>query len=206
MRRNGGPVVAIDIDGTLGDYHSHFLAFAAAWYGRAMPDPSEINPGLPLYRFMKTSKSTYRACKLAYRQGGMKRSMPCYPGARELTVDLRRAGAEVWICTTRPYLSMANIEPDTRHWLKRHGIQYDGVLFGPNKYRDLVKQVGSARVAGVLEDLERMVVQAKELGLYTVLREQPYNTHVNYTDSARTLHAAEVHLLAAVIQWKEDHA
>lgn len=206
MRRNGGPVVAVDIDGTLGDYHSHFLAFAAAWYGRPMPEPSEINPGLPLYRFMKTSKATYRQCKLAYRQGGMKRSMPCYPGARELTVTLRRAGAEVWICTTRPYLSMANIEPDTRHWLKRHGIQYDGVLFGPNKYRDLVKQVGAPRVAGVLEDLDRMVEQAKELGLYTVLRQQPYNTHVNYTDSASDLKMAEILLLNSVNFWKEDHA
>ena len=27
------PVVAIDIDGTLGDYHQHFIEFAEQWLG-----------------------------------------------------------------------------------------------------------------------------------------------------------------------------
>lgn len=171
------PVIALDIDGTLGDYHGHFLRFAQQWYGRKMPDPEDINPGLPLHKFMGTSKSMYRQCKLAYRQGGMKRSLPAYPGAAGLTRYIRQElGAEVWICTTRPYLRLDNIDPDTRHWLRRNKIQFDGVIWGPHKYRDLVKIAGLERVVAVLDDELRMVKQATDVGIENVyLRDQPYN-------------------------------
>lgn len=171
------PVVALDIDGTLGDYHGHFLRFAEQWCGKAMPK-AEDNPGLPLYSFMKVSKATYRACKLAYRQGGMKRSMPVYEGASELTRYIRRLGAEVWICTTRPYLRLDNIDPDTRHWLRRNRIQYDGVLFGEKKYRDLAEIAGQ-RVLVVADDLPEMVDAAyQHLPWASILmRDQPYNRH-----------------------------
>lgn len=168
------PVVALDIDGTLGDYHTHFLRFAEQWYGRAMPDPATNTDGVPLYKYMGTSKSTYRQCKLAYRQGGMKRSMPVYEGASELTHNLRKSGAEVWIATTRPYLRLDNIDPDTRHWLRRNGIQFDGVLWGEHKYRDLKKIIGD-RVLFVVDDLPEMIGQAQSIGLGVMLRCQPYN-------------------------------
>ena len=177
----GKPIVALDIDGTLGDYHGHFLRFAEGWYGREMPDPSQINPGLPLHQFMGTSKAKYRECKLAYRQGGLKRNMPAYPGAAELTRFIRgQLKAEVWICTTRPFLRLDNIDPDTRHWLRRNGIQYDGVIWGENKYRDLAKRVGVERIAAVLEDLQALADQAKGIGIPNVyLRDQPYNKWVD---------------------------
>lgn len=180
MRNNfNGPVVALDVDGTLGDFHSHFLRFAAAWTGKPMPAANDINPGLPLYKHMHVSKETYRACKLAYRQGGQKRSMPVYEGASELTKAVRKAGAELWICTTRPYLRLDNIDPDTRHWLRRNGIQYDAVIYGPHKYRDLVRNVTARRVVCVMDDLPEMCDQALDLKLTTILRDQPYNQHHN---------------------------
>lgn len=101
--------------------------------------------------------------------------MPCYPGASELTRALRRAGAEVWICTTRPYLRLDAIDPDTRHWLRRNKIQFDHVLYGEHKYRDLVKQVDPARVVAVYEDLPDMLMQAIDCGMSGYLRSQPYN-------------------------------
>lgn len=176
--RNGAgtPVVALDIDGTLGDYHGHFLRFAEGWYGRPMPSPETINPGLPLHRFMRTTKKTYRDCKLAYRQGGLKRSMPCYSGASEMTRTIRKAGAEVWICTTRPYLRLDNIDPDTREWLRRNKIQYDAVIYGEDKYRELVRQVGLERIVAVADDLPEMVRAAHILGIGNIyLKDQPYN-------------------------------
>ena len=212
---NGKPIVALDIDGTLGDYHSHFLRFAEGYIGRPMPDPRDINPGQSLTRHMGVSKATYRAAKLAYRQGGLKRSMPVYEGARELTVSLRRAGAEVWICTTRPYLRLDNIDPDTRHWLRRNGIQFDAVLWGEHKYRDLVKSVGNQRVAAVLDDLPEMVGQARELGIgmglasdggsAVFLRDQPYNRYVdNAWPRVQDLEGARIQMLDAVAAWKEN--
>lgn len=168
-------MVALDIDGTLGDYHGHFLRFAEGWIGRLMPSPEENNPGLPLSKFMKVSRSTYRQCKLAYRQGGMKRSMPAYPGAAELTRHIRKSGAEVWICTTRPYLRLDNIDPDTRHWLRRNQIQYDGVLFGERKYADLARIVGAEQVCLAVDDLPEQIDAGLRKGLPMALRDQPYN-------------------------------
>lgn len=174
-RKPDAPVVALDLDGTLGDYHFNFTRFAEQWTGKEMPDPTAISAGTPFHKWLGLSKETYRECKLAYRQGGAKRWMPCYEGARELTVHMRKRGAQVWICTTRPYLRLDTIDPDTRHWLKRNGIQFDGVLYGEHKYRDLVKITGPERVLFVVDDLPQMLIQAHLLGLGCVLRSQPYN-------------------------------
>lgn len=216
MRTNGygNPIVALDIDGTLGDYHSHFLNFAANWIGKPMPSPDDINPGLRLHKFMGVPIRTYRECKLAYRQGGLKRWMPCYDGASELTRKLRRAGSEVWICTTRPYLRLDNIDPDTREWMRRNKIQYDAVLYGDNKYRELKRQEGQ-RVAAVLEDLPELYEEARRLfpAAFNCLRDQPYNRIAGdkpifiYNEGNRTrvkdlVQAQEV-LLDAIEYWRE---
>lgn len=176
-RFNGdGPIVGIDIDGTLGNYHAHFIRFAEGYTGRTLPDPADINPAMPFRRFLGLGERTYRECKLAYRQGGMKRSMPVYEHAAELTRNLRKAGIEVWITTSRPYLQLGNVDPDTRHWLRRNGIQFDYLLWGENKYRDLSRRAG-LRVVTVLEDLPKMVDQAFESHLSPIIRHQPYNLH-----------------------------
>lgn len=198
MRTNGHgePVVAVDIDGTLAGYHEWFLRFAELYTGKKMPDTSAINDGKPLHQFMGLTKTQYREVKLAYRQGGMKRSMPCIDNASWLISRIRRnacmrnrfkpgscsshgLGAEVWICTTRPYLRLDNIDPDTREWLRRNRIKYDALLFDPtdgdNKYRELARQAGD-RVAIALEDLPAQALSAHRHGVPIVaLRRQPYN-------------------------------
>lgn len=198
------PIVACDIDGTLGVYHGHFLAFAEAWLGKEMPPTYEYEGG-PLCRFMGVSKETYRRVKLAYRQGGLKRSMPAYPGARELTTRLRRQGAEIWICTTRPYLRLDNIDPDTREWLRRSGVQYDGVIWGENKYRDLRSLVDPSRIVGVLDDLPEMYRQADDLGFRPILRTQPYNQNVQFVNRANDLYAASAVLTGRLRNYERGH-
>lgn len=176
---DGKPVVALDLDGTLGNYHKWFLEFAEMWFGRPMPDPAKINPGMPLYKFMKVKQAEYRECKLAYRQGGLKRGMPAYDGASELTQSVRSAGAELWICTTRPYLRLDNIDPDTREWMHRNRIEYDGLLFDGleyPKYEELAQQVDPDRIVAVIDDLPEQIVNANKAGLRRLyLRDQPYN-------------------------------
>lgn len=169
------PVVALDIDGTLGYYHEHFLRFAEQWLQRELL--REWHGDQPFWRELGTSKATYRQIKLCYRQGGMKRSMPVRQGASELTRALRQAGAEVWLCTTRPYLRLDNINPDTRFWLRNNGIQYDGVLFGENKYRDLARLVGIERVVAVLDDEPELCARAEKAGLLPHLMRREYNRH-----------------------------
>lgn len=175
----GKPVIALDIDGTLADYHGWFLRFAELYLGKPMPNPKDINPRLPLHKFMGVSKRTYREVKLAYRQGGMKRSMPLVDGEFPEVVREIRKRAELWICTTRPYLRLDNIDPDTRHWLRRNHINYDAVTWGPNKYRDLAGHVGADRVIMAVDDQVSLTRQALDNGICNaVIMDQPYNRPV----------------------------
>jgi phosphoglycolate phosphatase-like HAD superfamily hydrolase len=196
--RGDTPVVALDIDGTLGDYHSHFLWFATHWFGREFPDPREVNPGIRLSTFMGISHREYRECKLAYRQGGLKRFMPAYPGADWLTHNIRKAGAQLWICTSRPYLRLDNIDPDTREWLRRNKIEYDAVIWegiedDPTKYYDLVDQVGLNRIVAVVDDLPEQISDAHRQGIRTVyMMDQPYNREPATPDAVRVTDMAEL--------------
>lgn len=205
MRTNGHgkPVVALDIDGTLGDYHSHFLRFAEGWFGEKMPDPEEINPGERLHKFMGVTLKRYRECKLSYRQGGLKRSMPVYMHADAMTKVIRSLGAEIWICTTRPYLRLDNIDPDTQEWLRRNKIKYDAVLYGEDKYRELKRQAGD-RVASVIDDLPEMVREAAKLfpSLVPILRTQPYNVHLDWPRRAGGLFTAMGLISEDIERWK----
>jgi len=105
----------------------------------------------------------------------MKRSMPVYSGSRELAAGLRRAGAEVVICTTRPYLHLSNIEPDTAHWLRRNRIQHDGLIMGEHKYRQLAREYGKENIVMVLDDLPEQMDVALAVGLPAVLRLNGHN-------------------------------
>lgn len=196
------PVFGIDIDGTLGEYHDHFIRFARAWMGKHIP--SGYDGSVPMAKWCGVGRSKYRDCKLAYRRGGLKRSMPCFGHARELTVSLRRKGAGVVICTTRPYLALDNVEPDTTEWLRRNRIQYDGMITGEHKYRELKKTYGEKNVVAVLDDLPEMVMQAWEIGLKPVLRARPYNTPTNFPLVAHNLREAENIFVEMLKMWRKS--
>lgn len=210
MSRPGplAPVVALDIDGTCGDYHGHFTWFIGQWLGRPMPDPAAFTGGVPFHKHLGVSRDTYNRAKLAYRQGGVKRWMPVYEGIGDFTRYIRSKGVQVWICTTRPYLRLDNIDPDTRHWLtKRARMQHDGILFGQHKYHDLKRAVGSDRVVMVYDDLPRLIEQATSLGMPAALRAQPYNA---YWGSGSTPLVSSVDDMRDVFdialkQWRSQH-
>lgn len=176
------PVIGLDLDGTLLDYHSHFEAFAAQYFGFAK-SPKDMTGGydarIPFHKYLGVSKTAYRQCKLAYRRGQLKRSLPLlplpYPQAGEITRQLRRWGCDVWLCTTRPYLSHDEVDDATRHNLRRNGVQYQGIIWGEHKYRELVRTVGGNRVAAVLDDLPEMCRQAEALGLPMAYAMRPHN-------------------------------
>lgn len=202
------PVVALDIDGTMGEYHGHFLRFAAPWLGKELPDPESNTDGVPLFKLMGVSRRTYRECKLAYRQGGLKRSMPVYPHVEYITHQLRRIGVEIWICTTRPYLRLDNIDPDTREWLRRNKVTYDYVIYGEDKYKHLIECVGRDRILLVVDDLPEMIDKADRLKLPAVMRDQPYNRYREDLDHKRISDMLDVYALAVgqLKEWKARNA
>ena len=185
------PVIGLDIDGTLGRYHDHFIQFAVDWLGIWAP-PMEYDGSVSLATFLGISKTRYRKVKLAYRQGGLKRSMPIYPGAENISRTVRKAGAEVVICTTRPFLQLEAVDPDTKEWLKRNGIQYDNLIHGEHKYRELAKRY-SGRVIGVVEDLPELIAQAEALNLRPIVRAQPYNkAYISIDERTQRYYSLEV--------------
>lgn len=158
------PVVAVDIDGTLGDYHAHFLAFLEEYIGWADERPWYIGTegfkewSMDVYDL---DEARWRDIKLAYRQGAQKRSMPIFKWAQALTGIVRWEGAELWITTTRPYLRLDNIDPDTREWLARNHIEYDGLIYDKFKYKLLTEQVDPERVVAVVDDLPDKIEEAR---------------------------------------------
>lgn len=183
------PVVAIDIDGTLGNYYYHFSSFFSSYYNVHIPH--EYTGATEYWEYFKSmgfSRNDYREAKLAYRQGGQKRTMPCFQGARELTNDLHKKGVEIWITTSRPYLRLDNIDPDTREWLRRNDIHYDGMIYGKDKYSQLMNNLGKSRIVTVLDDLPEMFDQAKVLGLDPIQMGRIHNSSNASKREPRVLH------------------
>ena len=97
--RSGGdkPIVALDIDGTLGDYHAHFLWFAERYFGWSFPPADEVNPGMRLSEFMRIPPSiaTGGGARLPVRRPllvavlSVRQSLPSdHPDGRSLSLDL----------------------------------------------------------------------------------------------------------------------
>lgn len=203
------PVVAIDIDGTLGDYHGHFIQFAEGWLGRDLPQHEGYDGTEKFWQYLGLDLPLYRDIKLAYRQGGLKRTMPVFSGASELAWSLTKLGAEIWIATTRPYLRLDNIDPDTRAWLDRNRIAYDHMIYGDDKYRQLATMVDVDRIVGVVDDLPEQVEDAEGRGLNPILRLAPHNRtwYVRYGTgpTADTLRGVGHLLEERVVRWREQH-
>lgn len=201
----------MDIDGTLGNYHAHFLRFAEGWLGHKLPNSRLINPGLRLSEFMGVEHDIYRKIKLAYRQGGMKRTMPVYDGASHVTHWLKDLDIDIWLCTTRPYNRLDNIDEDTQEWLRRNDICYDAILWddgnGFGKYHELVRQVGLRRIIAAIDDLTEQLQQARAVGIENLyLRAQPYNLEgVNREGLIRVhnLMAFKEFLRSHISAWRE---
>jgi hypothetical protein len=208
------PCVAIDIDGTLGDYHGHFIKFMEEYLDWREEVPFHLRSGMYdgsvqmsewAMRRYQISYRDWQDIKLAYRQGAQKRSMPVYDYVADLLVELERFGAEVWLTTTRPYMRLDNIDPDTRFWLERHELPYHYLLYDERKYRELYDRVGK-RVVGVLDDeLEQLDWAAKLWGEdVPLLRETRWNSGVSAPYQRVGLLAAQVLLLERVEQFKAN--
>ena len=183
------PIVAMDIDGTLGDYHDHFLDFAVKWLGQKYYKPRGMyaydgsEPHREWFtRTMEVDVTTFRAIKLAFRQGGLKRTMPIYLESTETIDFIRRFGAEVWLTTTRPWERFDRVDPDTRHWLAEHGIEFDGLIYDDAKMAALAERVDAERVVAVVDDLIEVLEEAKDRfpNAVTILRKTIHNRGVNW--------------------------
>lgn len=204
------PVVAVDIDGTLGQYHAHFLCFADAYLGD-VAGPMSYAGREPFREWFcrewQVDSRTWGDIKLAYRQGAQKRSMPAYPGVADLTRRITELGAELWMTTTRPHLRLDNVDPDTRFWLEKQGVRYQYMLYDEDKYEQLANLVDRERVVAVLDDLPEQVQAAARLfgpGA-VIMRSTRWNWEWTWEQKAGTLLEAAVLIEYKINEWRAKH-
>lgn len=180
------PIVSIDIDGTMGDYHRHFIKFALGYMGQNVHMADSIISGYSGVQPMRewfcevfhTDHRTWYDIKLAYRQGAQKRNMPMNPWAPNL-INMIKDRAEIWLTTTRPYLRLDGVDPDTRFWLDHNNIHYDHLLYDENKYEELAKRVAVPRVVAVVDDLPEELERAEYWfgHMISILYRAPHNRY-----------------------------
>lgn len=199
------PVVALDIDGTLSDYHGAFLAFAHRWlHGPTVPveDAWMAYSGAgSLAEHMNVSEDLYRQIKLAYRQGGGKRFQEPIPGYDLLLSYLSILEVEVWFTTTRPYNKFDSTDPDTRAWMDWHGLVGEGLIYDDDKYGRLLSIVGEGRIVGVLDDQPDQFDRAMELKLDPIFIRTAYNGAIDRDPIAMNLDEATYELTTRARRW-----
>lgn len=201
------PIVAIDLDGTLGDYHTHLHAFLQNYFGKSLPSAWNGEP--PNWEdYLGLTHEEYREGKLAFRQGGLKRWMPCFPSAMQFTNNCHLEGAEVWITTTRPWQRLDSVDPDTRFWLDRHHIFYDHLLYDEHKYPLLSTLVDPHRVCYILDDLVEQYAEAVMVYGWDVpvlAAGQHNSTFDAYKKKSKNLIEAWTLARESIKEWKEHH-
>jgi hypothetical protein len=193
------PVVALDIDGTLADWHTAFFNFAERYLDRPMNH--SFDGSMELSDYLAINKRLYHEMKLAFRAGGFKRWMLAYDGAKYISDCLKAMDVETWITTTRPWMRMDSVDPDTREWLRRNGIVFHGLLYDEDKYDVLISRVGRERIAAILEDQPDQFGRAKELELPVIHRRTNWNSAIHLTPNVSTLFAAQRLIKTQVNQW-----
>lgn len=169
-------VLAVDIDGTLGDYEDAFRHVVAARYGI---DPETIPPqddwefteatGWPI-----TSREEFVDLhRSAVVDHGIFRRMQVYPGAAEVLRRLSDLGVWIRIVSHRLCFNHAHavVASDTVNWLDDRRLPY----------RDLCL-IGDKAAVGAdcyIDDSPSQVTALREQGVDVVVFDHPYNRHLS---------------------------
>lgn len=201
------PVVVFDIDGTLADYHTAFYNFCVTYWDLSRPyqEVCSWDGSGDFENYIGITKDQYREAKLAYRQGGSKRSLYAYSGLLAEAIKLQCV-AELWVATTRPWNSLSNIDPDTQEWLRRNSLKPKGLLYGETKYQQLLEAVDKDRIVACIEDLPDQFDMAAGLGLPVI---QIMRNH-NMAPQCERAPRGTVTIVAAWVQdrldqWRQEH-
>jgi len=199
------PVVLVDIDGTIANYHDHLTTFATDYWDIESPDYRWNGDG-NFEDYLGLTQGQYREAKLAFRQGGMKRTMPAFEMGDWFVHTLNELPLEVWFTTTRPWQRLDNVDPDTRFWLDHNGFQYHRLLFDDNKYERVCQIIDPERILLVVDDLPEQYDICTELELPVFQVARHHNSGVKQRREWRgTLLQAQTLVNVNMKEWYEKH-
>lgn len=146
----GTKLVITDLDGCVADL-SGWQKQLAAQRGTAPMNDKTV-------QMLESLKEDF------YRGGGFT-ELPPVEGAREALRHIRAAGYSIAIITARPQWQYQRLYADTIHWLKKHDIAYDLILFNKDKGEAVYEHIFPARPLFFVEDREKHCLELANIGV-----------------------------------------
>lgn len=173
-------VIITDMDGTLGDWRTGFLA----WWNNHHPeyvinmDPQE---SLNLETDVMLPYPLYRSGKEEFEMTGGYLSLPPYPESLRALQDLSAAGVAIYAYTARPQSTHTHIWMDSLRWLDLHGlgeVVRELRIGGEQRIDFACSLLESGCQVAMLEDDPTIAIRAAMAGIPVWLKDYPYNRHI----------------------------
>ena len=158
-------VCGVDIDGVLNYYPDTWVQFVNDKTGSHFATLTEVKATL--------SYKSYKDLKYEYRECGIKAELEVRAGAKELLDELKRRSYRTMILTSRPFDEHISLFKQTVSWLDKNQLQYDGIIFGENKYVEILTQVPNLRF--FIDDHRYHAMQVSKWGYPAFLVNTIYN-------------------------------
>lgn len=127
-------LIAVDVDNTIADYTRGL----ADWLTRHYPNQTGPMPDPDVYDLDHATgwrfPFGYRHAHASAVHDGLYHGLSAYPGVTDTFTRLRDHDWRIIIMTSRPE---ARAAADTRRWLRRHHIPYDGLYLGDKTLLDV---------------------------------------------------------------------
>lgn len=183
------PTVIVDLDGVLANHTKGFLAFMDKQVGIKY-DWKEF-PSYSIFEMLKDKGCdlrTYRELQHEYRCSRYKLDLEPFEGVGEALMDLKNAGLDIAIMTSRPteYKHMKFL---TLKWLDQNNMKFDHIFWGRDKATMAIKS-GKKIIAG-FDNEPNNVFLFKQLGILSFKVEQDFPYQVDLF--LRTCYRADEH-------------
>jgi hypothetical protein len=155
--------VALDIDGVLLDWETHFLKYANKKLHKHYTHTKDI------------PTMDYTKVKHEYRDSGAKKNIKAFYDASEFTKKLKKLGYSIVLITSRPYKEYLRIYSDTLFSLKKNDILYDAVYWDEKKHIKILKELPDLKF--IVEDNTKFANEIAQEGYEVFLINRQYNLY-----------------------------
>jgi len=130
-------ICAFDVDGVLNYYPDPWVEFINRNSAEKYRDLNDAKRNIPY--------QLYRDLKYEYRESGVKANLKVRAGAKETLKELKHMGYTILIITSRPFEEHKSLFKQTTDWLSKNKLPYDGIIFGKNKYVEVLTKAPNLR-------------------------------------------------------------